>query len=1280
MNPNKAKIAPQLHVRDGMSQQRRFLPALQPGYFNVDEMDLEQLLTQMQDYARLVDMPGVEFPVNEIDPVIFARDEIIVMAQILAVNTRELERRFKARMQQELDDLEWVVTESRNPASVSGLACLIDRWWNLLRHSQSLAGEAMHGLLESVIRGLAREFIRVYGAMPERIKQSRNLSEPFVKLMSAEAGQQSEPVQGLNEIVLRSIYASLLKAVDMVQTGARTHLPASMQSQNHDPALALRVAFARLYQQLQHRVNRFTLDFIDFYFNQVLQARARPAQPDSVYLVMAAGVQERYIPLPQGTEFFAGIDNNSRDIVYASTEDTLVTDAEVQALYSLFFPRVNLDLRTKTIVNTIEPLVTGPETPLETDAVEAKALAIARRNLVQLSDGAWLNRISAEPRADKKLRDKFLSQPFFGAPRVDISGDGRTGDSAQAARLGFAVASQVLLLREGQRQITLDLVFETLRAQPWSKLGNILRHLPNIKDTIADDKAKFFAYFSKMFQLSLTTAEGWLDIAEYKPAYHATDASVKNNAIRLEFCLPENAPAICAYNAAIHGDQLTTILPVLRCTLRENYLQYPYDIVRQLVLREVRIRVDVQGCSDLLLHNNIGQLSPLSPFQPFGPMPEVGSYFIVGHEETRSKELLDWNLDIEWSGLPNVVGGFNRWYEGYLLPRENNQFVVNASVLVDGRWKSAPQTFSLFSQGVKNGSVYLRAETNLSAASAIPYSSVDAVTEKPKAFVYSPLTRNGLFKFTLQGPVGAFGQREYPNLLAEVLTHNTRVKNSRLARPVPNPPYTPEINSIRLNYSAQSIITLADTSREEQVTSREQYFHLHPLGWELISPLRHSRLYFLPQYAQAGSLFIGVEASDIQQLSLLFHLKNNSLPVDDAQLASLNSGRQVSLRSASDLISWHYLSENQWRPLDVRNILSDSTQGFMTSGIVTLLMPEKMTKGDTIMPGHLYWLKITADYCLAHFSEIFSVYAQAVKASWVSGDHPPAAQPMQLPADTIKRTRQTIAGINGVIQISNSFGGVPAESNANMRRRISERLRHKNRALAPLDYEMLILEAFPQVFKVKCFANLRSDPVIPVSPGHLLIVVVPHPDPADAQDYQPYFDGHTIVAIKEFVQALSPEVVKIAVENPLYEEIQVRCAVHFRKGLHAGRHQNLLNQALCDYLSPWSPGGNTVHFGWSLSEQEIKSFIQNLDYIDHVTDFSLLRVAPRAGGLFRLDDTAAPVQPGEIGHTFKPTYPWSTAVPIRHHYLLTTDLHRQIRAERTGVDELEVGSTFIISE
>src|SRR5688572_2912706 len=166
------ELPPNLYVRDGMSRQRRHLPALEKNYFNVDEMSFDQLLTQMQDYARLVKLPGVVFGPEDIEQLLFARDEIVVMAQILALDVDALERRFKVRLQQEIESEEWALSEAQNPASVLGLACLLDRWLCLLKHPQSSAGEQLYGLLESVILGLAKELFRVHGFMPERVKQS----------------------------------------------------------------------------------------------------------------------------------------------------------------------------------------------------------------------------------------------------------------------------------------------------------------------------------------------------------------------------------------------------------------------------------------------------------------------------------------------------------------------------------------------------------------------------------------------------------------------------------------------------------------------------------------------------------------------------------------------------------------------------------------------------------------------------------------------------------------------------------------------------------------------------------------------------------------------------------------------------------------------------------------------------------------------------------------------------------------------------------------------------
>ncbi len=65
--------------------------------------------------------------------------------------------------------------------------------------------------------------------------------------------------------------------------------------------------------------------------------------------------------------------------------------------------------------------------------------------------------------------------------------------------------------------------------------------------------------------------------------------------------------------------------------------------------------------------------------------------------------------------------------------------------------------------------------------------------------------------------------------------------------------------------------------------------------------------------------------------------------------------------------------------------------------------------------------------------------------------------------------------------------------NAYAKARTGERVRHKNRATVHWDYERLVLERFPKVFKVKCFASMAGDTLGP-RPGGVLVVVIPHPE------------------------------------------------------------------------------------------------------------------------------------------------------------------------------------------
>jgi hypothetical protein len=366
----------------------------------------------------------------------------------------------------------------------------------------------------------------------------------------------------------------------------------------------------------------------------------------------------------------------------------------------------------------------------------------------------------------------------------------------------------------------------------------------------------------------------------------------------------------------------------------------------------------------------------------------------------------------------------------------------------------------------------------------------------------------------------------------------------------------------------------------------------------------------------------------------------------------------------------------------------DTTEGFMTSGIVTLELPEDAGKDNTILPGGMFWLQLCAEHDLEKFCSVYSVYAQAVQTGWQYDPGAPSRMPSSLEAGTIDKTLRPLPGIVKIAQLMPSWGGRPAESVEQMRIRTAERLRHKNRALTANDYEMLILEHFPSIYRVKCFANMVAeiDPAKRIRPGCLLIVPVPHVPPSADASQMPVLSGHVINELREFVMALAPQFATIKVGNPVYEQIQVRCTVKLRKGLRGGRYTGVLNKAISDFLSPWKQPGYTTHFGWCVRQHDLESYIQDQDYVDDVTKFSMLRIAPDfapddSDNNYELLDTAAHVHKGalESARSISPKYPWSIAVPLTHHAIETTDDFTPQMPEAAGVDELEIGTTFIVS-
>ena len=1263
-----------IHITDGTGQRDREPEAFAPGYFNIDEHSFETLLSMGAEFAEVMKFYNLRNRIEGNWGELFNNDEAVVMAVILSINLKRIEADFDSiPAGHTVELLQYMLHLARE----------INQWLLRLSASPHKSGELLARKIETLIADkLAVQLHNIY-----TIEQQAGI--PWVEQdatrfaavwdLDAAAGDALltratiDPHfagDGIKEQLSKSFQISR-NSISYLKSAAAACLPQSLQSQQHEPSVGLFITFLKLYEKAQGQLNRFTLHHLDFYYRQILQAENRPQIPKSCYLLLESQAASERLLIAKGVGFNAGQDAELNDIIYTADDELLVSDARLEAQATLYLEHDELispesDLDFVTRIKADRPGITDPDSTMDT------------------------------------TRDRPASWALFGAE----SQYGAEG-SANDARIGFSVASPVLLLEQGNRRVDLIIELEPILkielnsqilkllecdlAQDFSQqFGKLfMRCLLNSTDCIESEckdkisalavsllpqrlasevnlllhqdwQGMFYKFFKKAFCIDLTTEEGWFEVQNYYVQPLADIPKTQSSGFRVTFDLGQEVDPITAYNAAVHGGKLQTELPVLQCLINQRGNFCSYSAFKDLLITSLRIDVDVSDVRNLLVYNQHGQLDPSRPFQPFGPSPGSSSYFVFGNYELARKRLQQVKIDLDWGGLPVDLGGFEEYYRGYDRTYRNNSFQVSFSALVDSRWMPEDTAIrprvSLFETRLDSNRVAAQKEIEVEPLDYVK--PIEAGVAEAD-YRYDLKARKGYFRLSLVAPETGFGHGEYGGLLTKSLTANLKLKITK-QKPMPNAPYTPTLNGISLSYRASTTVYPARVGISASAAS-EKIFHLHPFGVETVfPPPPASKCYLLPQYAHEGNLFLGLSGKSISgSLSLLFHLAKD---------------RVQATTEKSKTFDWFYLAANRWRKFPPNSILSDSTHGFLAPGIVTLNIPPEISKDNSVMPGDYYWLRVSVRCGADEFPSCYSIRPHAIKVSR-SNEGQQAVEPD--PASLTKWA--SVIPIPGIISIKSAypaFDGRSAESDKHLRLRISERLRHKNRASMPWDYEQLILERFPEIIKVKCFNSMSSTEDL-IKPGQVLIVVVPGAGlQSGTSCAHEMIDSRKLDEIRTFVKQRCSEFAQIEVRNPQYELAQVRCTVKFVDAAREGDYVKRLNQDISDYICPWKSGGYGVRFGWSIRQQDIESHIGELGYVEMVTNFSMLHITVANDGKYSLLDTAnETLNPKAV---IKPRYPWSLALPVEQHFIETMQVSKSIEAEITGIDELAVGGTFII--
>ncbi len=670
-----------------------------------------------------------------------------------------------------------------------------------------------------------------------------------------------------------------------------------------------------------------------------------------------------------------------------------------------------------------------------------------------------------------------------------------------------------------------------------------------------------------------------VDIEENSFLLYAVE-SVYLHSLQLTVTLGISDTAIGAITSGEGAPYFLPELPTLLLTVHhylqgDQYISH-YQHLMGLQVEKTYVDVNVTGLKDITLQNDTAILDGKKPFLPFDNYPEIGSSCYLTHPEIAQKRLDRLQLKLEWMNAPEDL---KTHYENYWkiesddLEPEQDEYLIQSNDnfraavhFIDGR-----ATFAL-------GDVPLFAQPE--TIPEVPLDHLEDYLPRPENTAEGAvLEQDRYLQLSLSGV--DFQHGRYQNLFVR----QAHSENDEIKKLVINPPYTPKLKGLSLNYSAHTELV---PGTENEPNGYGTLYHLHPFGHQ---PLRaNARPHLLPLYDQQGALYLGIEnLSRPQLLSLLFQMAEGSA---DPAVEKPD-------------IRWDLLAGDTWVPL--RTLVSDRTNGLLNSGIIELTLPEAPNGGHTAFPSSLDWIRCTCPENIHGLPDTIAILAQALTATLHHEDMAPSHFDSPLPAGTISKTVHPLPGVLEVSQPFTSFNGRAPEGDEQLYVRSSERIRHKGRALTSWDYERMLLERFPELYKVKCLpGNLDGDLN---QLGAVSVVIVPDiREKLPFNPFEPKVPANVLQKVKQYLENRAPAYASIQVVNPRYLQVKSRFSVRFHPGYDENFYRAQLENDLKRFLAPWAyRDASELTLGGAIYGHTIVNFIAEQPYVDFVVRMKLFQ-------------------------------------------------------------------------
>ncbi|MEM6719510.1 MAG: hypothetical protein AAF611_09360 [Bacteroidota bacterium] len=506
--------------------------------------------------------------------------------------------------------------------------------------------------------------------------------------------------------------------------------------------------------------------------------------------------------------------------------------------------------------------------------------------------------------------------------------------------------------------------------------------------------------------------------------------------------------------------------------------------------------------------------------------------------------------------------------------------------------------------------------TSIPASRDFDFSDINLTAEEvdpslqETALQLSDTTSSGFLRMKLSEPMYGFGSDLYTKVVQAIALFNAEIiaekikytKDSQTLVSPANIPFVPMVSSFEGNYTAS---VTYDFSKNEQSYPLQCFYNTPFTNYKVYdttldekiitenttigsSPERDSNgniipltgLPLLPTIAPKGQLLLELQDL-IMPASVSFYF----------ELARAYTEKVLTTKE----VSYSYLSSDGWKPLTE---ISDGTNSFTCSGIITIYIPADITTVHDTISGTNYWIAIGTTDNPDSFPQTSYLNTNGFTLQRIVSKTDYSKVKPQILADAITGPQTAIPEIGATVQPFASFGGKAAETKAQMNSRVSNRLKTKDRLVTAEDFFNTIRLEFPEVYYSKTIYKTATK-------KSFTYLVKRVADASETHAFEPLLSECKELEIQQYIDERVSPFVNVSVENFELKYVKITADIQVQSDADVTSTAKEVNDGINIFLSPWITSAQSqITIDDGLNTAQIAAFINTYNSILEVNSIS----------------------------------------------------------------------------